>query len=357
MVCCSDSRGRANVSAANRLPAVVEQFLQGPELAGPGVVAVSGGPDSVALLRALLAVRGGHGLTIAHLNHALRGAESNEDEAFVRKLHAALAETYPGLLLRSARIDIPARARGDGESVETTARICRYEWLEQIALEGKAGWIATGHTADDQAETVLHRLVRGTGLKGLCGIPARRELASGLLLVRPLLKVRREEVLAYLQELHQGFREDSSNQQRDFTRNRIRHELLPQLATFNPAIITVLCRLAGQAMDVQADLEDQAAYLLYQSELPRAGSVLVFDVTYLDRKPRYLLREMFRALWTRERWPQRALGFEDWDRLAAMVNAVDGSVAQLAGEVQVRRRGKVIQFKRVASRERERPEE
>jgi tRNA(Ile)-lysidine synthase len=338
------------VNAAVGLPAVVEQFMACPELQGPGVVAVSGGPDSVALLRALLALRGASELIMAHLNHALRGAESDGDEAFVDALHATLTTTYPGLSLSKTRIDIAARARSEGESVETTARRCRYDWLKQVALESKAKWIATGHTADDQAETVLHRLLRGTGLKGLCGIPARRALAPGLLLVRPLLAVRRQEVLAYLDELHQDYRLDSSNQNLEFTRNRIRHELLPHLATYNPAIVTLLCRLAGQAMEIQADHENQAAALLYECELPRAGSMLVFDVTRLAHRPRHLVREMFRLLWIRERWPQGALGFEDWDRIAAQVEQGERSTVQIAGEVRVRRRGKVIQLERVASR-------
>ena len=340
------------------LPLVVEQFMHGPELKGPGLVAVSGGPDSIALLRVLLTVRGGDGLTVAHLNHALRGPESDDDQAFVHKLHASLSQTHLGLLLRSTRIDIPARARAEGESVELMARLCRYDWLQQVAREQKAGWIATGHTADDQAETVLHRLLRGTGLKGLCGIPARREVLPGLFLVRPLLKVRRSEVMAYLDGLRQDFREDSSNKNLGFTRNRIRHELLPHLATrYNPAIVTVLCRLADQALEVQAEQERQAAALLRDAELPRAGSVVVFDVKSMVGQPAHLVREMFRLVWLREGWPQGALGFDDWDRIAALVGQGEGSVVQLAGEVQVRRRGKVIQLERLASRERERPKD
>jgi tRNA(Ile)-lysidine synthase len=322
------------------------------------MVAVSGGPDSVALLRALLTLRGGKPLVMAHVNHSLRGAESDGDEAFVKALHAKLAMVNLGLSLRSTRIDIAHYARLEGESVETTARQYRYAWLTEVACEVGATWIATGHTADDQAETVLHRLLRGTGLKGLCGIPSRRELAPGLLLVRPLLGVRRQQVLGYLNRLHQDFREDSSNQDLGFTRNRLRHELLPHLAThYSPAIVDLLCRLAGQATEVQADQERHARALLRESELPRAGTVLVFDAASLVKAPRQLVREMFRLVWTREGWPQGALGFEDWDRLAGQLHQADGSVAQLAGEVHAQRRGNVIQLKREASRERKRPEE
>src|SRR5207245_2885635 len=117
----------------------------------------------------------------------------------------------------------------------------------------------TGHTADDQAETVLHRLLRGTGLHGLGGIPARRDLAAGIEVVRPLLGTSRAEVLAYLQAEKQAFRQDSSNADLGFTRNRIRHELLPDLARYNPAIVSLLCRLADQAHEVQAIVAADAA--------------------------------------------------------------------------------------------------
>jgi len=335
------------------LPALVAQGMAGPGCEGPGVVAVSGGPDSVALLRALLPFRGESGLVMAHLNHALRGTESDGDEAFVRALHAKLsAQGNSALLLRSTRIDIAARARSEGEGVEATARRYRYQWLTAIAREVGARWIATGHTADDQAETVLHRLLRGTGLKGLCGIPARRELAPGLLVVRPLLRARRQDVFAYLAALQQDFREDSSNMNPDFMRNRIRLELLPLLgAAYNPAVVSVLCRLAAQAAEIQQEEERRAAALLRSCELPRAGHVLVFDVALLAHEPRHLVREMFRLVWTREGWPQGALGFEDWERVAALVDALEGAAADLAGGVRVHRRGRVIQVEYQASRE------
>src|SRR5436189_3233901 len=128
------------------------------------------------------------------------------------------------------RIDVRSQARRERANLEAVGRRVRYDFLASVARETGAAWVATGHTADDQAETVLHRLLRGTGLKGLAGIPARRALAPGVDVVRPLLKVRRAEVLAFLQETGQRFRQDTSNVDPRFTRNRIRHELLPSLA-------------------------------------------------------------------------------------------------------------------------------
>ncbi len=324
----------------HELLARADRFLAQLETA-PGVVAVSGGPDSVALLRALLELRPAALLTVAHLNHRLRGADSDADEAFVAALHARFGA---GLGWRCQRLDVAALARERGDNLESVARQVRYDWLTDVARETGAHWVATGHTADDQAETVLHRLLRGTGLKGLCGIPARRALAPGIEVVRPLLHATRAQVLAFLEALGQDFRRDASNADLRYTRNRIRHELLPHLAErYNPAVVAVLCRLAGQAAEVQAEEEAAARALLTEAELPRAGATLVFDAARLAGAGRHRVREAFRLVWEREGWPTGGVGFEDWERVAAValgeVTAVD-----LPGGLRVRRRKRVVQI-------------
>jgi len=143
----------------------VENAVRRFGAAGPGVVAVSGGADSVALVRALHAASPGP-LTVAHFHHGLRGADADADAAFVRDLAAHL-----GLAFRLGGADVAAA----GGNLEATARRLRYAWLGEVAAEVGAAWVATGHTADDQAETVLHRLVRGTGLQGLRGIAGGEE--------------------------------------------------------------------------------------------------------------------------------------------------------------------------------------
>src|SRR5207253_1725384 len=127
-------------------------------------------------------------------NHQLRGPESDADEAFVADLHRRLATEKSNLALCCHRIDVATAAQAGGENLEATARRIRYQWLAQVARQHGISWIATGHTADDQAETVLHRLLRGTGLQGLRGIAPRRELEPGINLVRPMLSIRRTEV-------------------------------------------------------------------------------------------------------------------------------------------------------------------
>jgi tRNA(Ile)-lysidine synthase len=326
------------------LPEEVARFLATlPAASGPGVVAVSGGPDSVALLRALLAVRGAAPLAVAHLNHQLRGPDSDADEAFVAALHARLVAEGAALTFHCERIDVAARARQEGDNLENVARRVRYGWLAEVARAAGARWVATGHTADDQAETVLHRLLRGTGLKGLAGIPARRELTPGVEVVRPLLRVTRAEVLGYLQAIGQDFCLDASNADLRFTRNRLRHELLPHLAQrYNPAVVAVLGRLAEQAAEVQGREEAAAAALLAEAELPRAGKVLVLDPVRLGAAPRNVIREAFRLLWQREGWPTGDASFETWERAAAVALG-ESSAVDLPGSVRVRRKGRVVQ--------------
>jgi tRNA(Ile)-lysidine synthase len=332
------------------LVAKVNQALRPLHRAPSGlVVAVSGGPDSVALLRALLHARpAARPLVLAHLNHQLRGAESDADEAFVRDLYAALVACGTAALeLRCARMDVAAQARAEGGNLEAVARRLRYAWLTRIAQETHCSVVATGHTANDQAETVLHRLLRGTGLKGLRGIAAQRPLAPGMQLVRPLLHATRDEVLAYLKQEGQAYRQDQSNWNVALTRNRIRQELLPLLACqFNPAIISVLGRLAEQAAAAYADREGLARRLLVEAERPRAGDLLIFDQPLLAAAPRHLVCEVFRLAWEREGWPTGRMGFADWDRLAAVV-AGEIPAVDLPGGLRARQCGRVVQVGRV----------
>ena len=211
-------------------------FSQGDRIA----VGVSGGADSVALLRFLAALRPQFGwdLVVCHIHHGLRGAEADRDECFVR----ALAEQL-GLPCAISRIDAAALALRDHISVEEAGRMARYAFFAQTA--GKGGRIATAHTLDDSIETVLMNLVRGTGLRGLCGIPRIRGN-----IVRPLLDCTRAEVEDYLGALGQPYCTDSTNLTDDYTRNRIRHDILPRLCALNPnfpgAMARMLPRLAAQ---------------------------------------------------------------------------------------------------------------
>ena len=332
------------------LVAAVRRCLDRFDLPLAGVVAVSGGPDSVALLLALIKLRGpspAGPLVIYHCNYQLRGAESDADEAFVRELHARLvAEGTPGLGFECGRFDLRAEVARRHANLEEVARLHRYEYLRQVAVDEGLPWIATGHTADDQAETVLHRLLRGTGLRGLRGIAARRPVYrdTPLPVVRPLLTVTRAEVLTFLEQERQPYRQDSSNLDLDYTRNRIRHELLPHLAErYNPAIVAVLGRLAEQAEEVYRHEEEAARALLTAAERARAGALLIFDRRSLAAADRQRVREAFRLAWEREGWPLGGMGFDDWERLAGVVWG-EGTAVDLPGGVRARALPNVVQL-------------
>ena len=308
-----------------RLVGMVRRSLQSLADAPAGiVVAVSGGADSVALARALEAARDPHApfpLVLAHLNHQLRGGDSAGDEEFVVELHAQLtAAGRPNLTLCRTRRDMAAQARAEGANLEALARRERYRWLAEVARTHGIKYIATGHTANDQAETVLHRLLRGTGLRGLRGIAERRELEPGVTVVRPLLPATRADIVAYLHQLEQPYREDATNHDLRFTRNRLRHELLPLLARqYNPAIVRVLASLAEQANEAYHIEEAAALALLVEAELPRAGELLIFDRCRLLTAPRHQVREMFRLVWMREDWPLGGMDRAAWERVACVV--------------------------------------
>ena len=283
------------------------------------LVAVSGGADSVALLRGLKALKtAGRGrLAVAHFNHGLRGQESDADEALVVSLAAEL-----DLRCEVGRGDVQAQAADLGDGLEAAARQARHAFLQDTAERLGARYVATAHTADDQAETVLHRIVRGTGLTGLAGIPRARKLGGFASLIRPLLPLRRQEVIEYLAELGQPFREDASNADRRFTRNRIRHELLPLLASqHNPEVVEALLRLSSLAADAQRAIEGIVEPLVKTAvaELPD-GSVRV-DCQQLSNQPQHLVREVLLAAWRQRNWPEQSMGLAEWNSLARQVQA------------------------------------
>jgi len=238
-------------------------------------VALSGGADSVALLRALAERRRELGLVLhaAHLHHGLRGEEADGDLEFCRELAAKLDIPF-----HEARVDTTAEARGDAksdkpaETIEEAARRLRYSWFRTLMSKSAPGAVvldavATAHTLDDQAETVLAKFLRGAWTEGLSGIHPKLESPEGAI-VRPLLAVRRTEVEAYLHGLGQDWREDTSNRHLTFTRNRIRHELLPLLEGWNPRLREHLAQMAKLARDEEAWWQAEVARLAPQLILP-----------------------------------------------------------------------------------------
>lgn len=266
------------------LVAAVDRALAAAGMPARGetiVVGLSGGADSVALTDALAALRRRRGFKVvaAHLDHALRPG-SSDDAAFC----AALCEKLE-LPLRSGTADVRRRAGSEKGGLEQAARRERYAFLRRVGDDEGAGLVAVAHTEDDQAETLLLRLLRGAGATGLAGM----RLRSGDL-VRPLLGVSRRQVLEHLRERGLAWREDPSNVDPAHHRNRVRHELLPYLEErFNPAIRATLARTAGLLADEAAHLQAEAEGLLGQVA-ERDREVLVLRLRPLAEAPAAVAR-------------------------------------------------------------------
>ena len=236
-------------------------------------VAISGGADSVALLLTLHAANTtpreslGVGLSAVHIHHNLRGEEANADQQFVEDLCIGL-----DIPLHLHHADIPtrvaeARAQGDPETIEEAARNARYEFFNTLIASGHADSVLTAHTLDDQAETVLMKLLRGAWTEGLSAIHPVVTLQKGRVL-RPFLNTRRADIESFLKSINQSWREDSTNTDTSFTRNRVRHELLPQLHTFNPNLDQTLANLAELAREEETRWQTELARVLPQLLLP-----------------------------------------------------------------------------------------
>ena len=261
------------------------------------LVAASGGADSTALLLCLhdLTSLMGLQLSVAHLHHGLRGTEADEDAEFIRRMSAEL-----GLPFLSERADVRARAAEGRGNLEEAAREARYEFLRRTAADIGADKIATGHSMNDQAETVLLRWLRGSGPGGLAGI---HPVVDGRL-IRPLIACSRRQILDFLAERKAACREDSSNRDLHFRRNRIRHELVPYLEKhFNPRLIATLARAAGiaQATDDFVDSFAGGEFARLRVLLPhgvalRPGEILELHPAVQRLVVRRALREVLGSL-------------------------------------------------------------
>lgn len=266
-----------------RLLATIERYrmIQPGDRVG---VAVSGGGDSVALLLLLEELRETLGVTLAvlHFNHGLRGDPAEADEQFVCDLAGER-----GLACLVRREDVGAEAKRLGRNVEEMARERRYAFFRQLVTEGRVTRVATGHTADDQAETVLARMVRGSGLRGLAGIhPVLGPV------VRPLLEIRRSELREYLRERGRGWREDETNVDVSRLRARIRQRLLPSMETeFGAGVVDRLARLADLARNDEALLDEIVEERFLHLSHRRGGVLVIRARDLVDPWPQLKSRE------------------------------------------------------------------
>jgi tRNA(Ile)-lysidine synthase len=284
------------------------------------VLAVSGGPDSTALLHgaAALAPDRGWRLTVAHLDHALRSSSADEAAA------VAASAARLGLAVEVRRVDVAALAAKEHRSLEDAGRQARYRFLEEVArARGPEALIATAHTADDAAETILLRLARGSGLRGLRGIPARRAT-----IVRPLLHARRAALRGALDAAGIAYLNDPSNVDPAHARNRVRAELLPQLERLNPAVVEALTRFGRLAAGDDDLLDGLAA-----AELARRRDVIDASIDWHRPPVRPLGRRMLRL----------AIGepAPSAERIEALLDAAEGPRGGVVIELGGGRRGSV----------------
>ncbi len=311
------------------------------QAAAPGVlVAVSGGPDSVALAAAMRLL-GGWALQLGHVHHGLRaGADADAD--FV----AALARKW-NLPFHLERIDTPVLAQAWHVGVEEAARRGRYDALVAMAERVGASVVATGHHADDQVETILHRIVRGTHLRGLAGMPPLRRLTGSVGLIRPLLWARRDQIERFCRAQELPWRTDETNAATDLTRNFLRHELLPLLRRrLNVRADEALLRLAESAAEAESALEELAGRLFERACRKRSAEVVVLRAAPLKKAPGLLASLAFRRALLELSAPEGELTQRRFKDLLALLEgpkkAIDlpgGLRAEAAGrDVRIRRR-------------------
>lgn len=296
------------------------------------LVAVSGGADSVALVCLLSACAEDLAIsvTLAHLNHTLRGQESDTDAAFVHALAVELGRPF-----HSETVDVQAMAEARGWSVEMAGREARYDFFTRVAGKIGASRLATGHTWDDQAETVLMRLCQGAGVTGLRGIPYRAQ-RSGVTVIRPLRDVRREEVEAYLRAAGRTYREDPSNRDPRFLRNRFRHEVMPGLKDVMPAVQEALVRSSKLAEAECTWFTEQAEAWLSDATSPESRTL---RADLLAVQPVALQRHIIRAWLQKQCAMPQVLMLEHVEQILRLASSGAGShEVHLPAGVRVMRR-------------------
>jgi len=301
------------------------------------LVAVSGGPDSVALLHLLWRLRDtlGIDLHVVHLDHGLRGHSSRQDAQYTRRLARRL-----GLSSAVQGIQFLTESRG---SLEEEARLARYAFFERVASMVKARRIATGHNADDQAETVLMRILRGAGSTGLSGIPPVRGR-----IVRPLIQVRRCQIEEYLHRRRFHPRRDHTNQQLRYLRNRVRNELIPLLERrYNPKIVEILNRIGQLESEENIYFQKLSQDLLESPSKKDSNGKIVLDLAlfadYFNIQGKFLIRELIRRI----KGDLRRISFKHVEQVFNLAcNGHVGSRIHLPDEIVVERAAKALVFRK-----------
>jgi len=323
----------------------------------PIVLAVSGGSDSVALLHGVKELRdrfehsdaysedkslsqskkqaSENRLLVGHFNHGMREVEATADARFVQSICEKLK-----LPCEIGEVEQTSIEKTPREGWESTYRNMRYAFLLKLAEKHGARYVVTGHTADDQVETILHRVIRGTGLRGLAGMPRSRSLSPSVSLLRPMLGLSRSMARDYLESLEIEWKNDSTNASAAFTRNRIRNDLLPLLERdFNPQVSTAVLRLSQLAGEAQEMVDGVIANTLTACRSLEKNGEIVLKLGEIVTQPDFLIRELMIAIWRERGWPLQAMGLREWQSLAELLQEADPGVLTLPGSVVAKKEG------------------
>jgi tRNA(Ile)-lysidine synthase len=318
----------------------LEEFVSAHHLVTPKqtvLLAVSGGIDSMVMLHVfkLLSKHTDIKVIVVHVNHQLRGRESDEDEEFVIEKCTKL-----GIQVFIERVNVVKYASEHRFSKQTAARILRYESFEKIRQQIYADVVATAHHADDNAETVLLNIIRGTGIHGLAGIPIKRNTGS---IIRPLLFAARNEIETYALKNNIEYRNDSSNKSVKYRRNLLRHNIFPVLVKRAPHIVRTLNKIAGTMRDVSDKLHTLTDKALLSLVRKDAQECLMLDVKKLEREPEFLWNEIFIELLHRMHIEPTEKKVDALDRLCKLPT---GRIIELSGGIAACRDRGYIVFKR-----------
>jgi tRNA(Ile)-lysidine synthase len=297
------------------------------------LVGLSGGPDSVVLLYTLYALKKEYLLDIhiAHMDHKFRGEESKADAEFCEELAESLK-----LDISLGEADVPRIASEKGISAEEAARQERYDFFRRVILKKNIKKLAVGHNKDDQAETVLMRAIRGSGMTGLGGMSPVRNMRD-FTVVRPLIEVSRKEIEQFIKENNLKFRHDSSNDKVIFTRNKVRHELMPRLEKdFNPNIKEVLVNMAENLREENDFLEKFAKRKFRSMSKKSAAGEIKIDIKKFKRQSGAIKKRIVRSALEELKGNLRRFTYQHWKEVEDLINGrPTNSVVDLPGGIEV----------------------
>ncbi|MDP6685444.1 MAG: tRNA lysidine(34) synthetase TilS [Candidatus Omnitrophota bacterium] len=296
------------------------------------LIGISGGPDSVTLLYCLYELKKDFSLdiTCAHLDHKFRGEESQEDRRFCEGLAKKL-----DIDIVCDEIDVPKIAKEEGISPEAAAREERYNFFKKAAQTKKITKIAVGHNKDDQAETVLMRAIRGSGLAGLGGMNPVKSM-QGVTIIRPLIEVSRKDIEGFIVEKGLKFRRDSSNDKVVFTRNRVRHELIPYIEkNFNSNIKNVLANMCENLRVENEFLEKYSKRKFNSLSKVQTGEIII-DLKKLKKQPDAVKKRILRSALESFKGNLRTLTYQHWREMEELIaNRPGNSIVDLPGGINI----------------------